>query len=353
MLRVAQIKSWNCGCTQRECLHIAVQNLEKARWMGSWLLSRAEQDLYFNNADNLARCNQLRRSQDEDRSMDVKVSAAKQIRGSVRTAGDKSVSHRYAMLAGIAEGTSEFENFSSSADCASTLGCMEARGREGAAQRQPRGGGRSWRRIVGSGTGAGLRQQRLDDAHVERRAGGATFYQRDDRRRFAEQASDAPGDRPSAEDGSKDRLARWLRAADDSWREAEGDGVSAAGGQRPGEELRAAGRAVCRRRDHGDRAGAHARSHRAGAQGIRRRGAPRRRSRECPWRPAVAGREGICAGRPVVGHVLFVRGGTVSGIVAGGGFGAAEPDPLRSAGCALRHGRENSTSSRWRSSTAS
>ncbi|HVJ06131.1 MAG TPA: 3-phosphoshikimate 1-carboxyvinyltransferase [Candidatus Saccharimonadales bacterium] len=60
--------------------------------------------------------------------MDVKVGAATQIHGSVRTAGDKSVSHRYAMLAGIAEGTSEFENFSSSADCASTLGCMEALG---------------------------------------------------------------------------------------------------------------------------------------------------------------------------------------------------------------------------------
>ena len=60
--------------------------------------------------------------------MDVRVRAAKQIQGSVRTAGDKSVSHRYAMLAGIAEGTSEFENFSTSADCASTLGCMEAMG---------------------------------------------------------------------------------------------------------------------------------------------------------------------------------------------------------------------------------
>ena len=60
--------------------------------------------------------------------MDVKVSAAKQICGSVRTGGDKSVSHRYAMLAGIAEGTSEFENFSSSADCASTLSCMEGLG---------------------------------------------------------------------------------------------------------------------------------------------------------------------------------------------------------------------------------
>jgi len=60
--------------------------------------------------------------------MDVTVNPAKQIRGSVRTAGDKSVSHRYAMLAGIAEGTSEFDNFSTSADCASTLGCMEALG---------------------------------------------------------------------------------------------------------------------------------------------------------------------------------------------------------------------------------
>jgi len=60
--------------------------------------------------------------------MDVKVRAARQVRGSVRTAGDKSVSHRYAMLAGLAEGTSEFENFSSSADCASTLACMAAMG---------------------------------------------------------------------------------------------------------------------------------------------------------------------------------------------------------------------------------
>ena len=60
--------------------------------------------------------------------MDVRVGAAKQIRGSLRTAGDKSVSHRYALLAGIAEGTSEFENFSSSADCASSLACMEALG---------------------------------------------------------------------------------------------------------------------------------------------------------------------------------------------------------------------------------
>ena len=154
--------------------------------------------------------------------MDVRVSAAKQIRGSVRTAGDKSVSHRYAMLAGIAEGTSEFENFSTSADCASTLACMEALGAE--VRRQGNhvevdgvGGA-----VAGSRARAGLRQQRLDHAHVERRGGGATIHQRDERRRVAEQASDAPGDRAAATDGRKDRIARWLRAADDPWRRLKG-----------------------------------------------------------------------------------------------------------------------------------
>src|SRR5262249_50418267 len=40
----------------------------------------------------------------------------------------KSISHRYAMLAGIAEGPSRIENYSTGADCASTLGCMRALG---------------------------------------------------------------------------------------------------------------------------------------------------------------------------------------------------------------------------------
>jgi 3-phosphoshikimate 1-carboxyvinyltransferase len=42
--------------------------------------------------------------------------------------GDKSISHRYAMLAGIAEGTSRLTNFSTGADPHSSLGCMEAMG---------------------------------------------------------------------------------------------------------------------------------------------------------------------------------------------------------------------------------
>ena len=46
------------------------------------------------------------------------------IAGTLRLPGDKSISHRYAMLAGIAEGTTQLENFSTGADCASTLECL-------------------------------------------------------------------------------------------------------------------------------------------------------------------------------------------------------------------------------------
>jgi 3-phosphoshikimate 1-carboxyvinyltransferase len=48
----------------------------------------------------------------------------------VRIPGDKSISHRYAMLAAIAEGTSRFHNFSAARDCESTLGCVGAMGCE-------------------------------------------------------------------------------------------------------------------------------------------------------------------------------------------------------------------------------
>ena len=56
------------------------------------------------------------------------IRPARNIYGSLKLPGDKSISHRYAMLAAFAEGTSKFTNFSTGADCASTLGCMEALG---------------------------------------------------------------------------------------------------------------------------------------------------------------------------------------------------------------------------------
>ena len=58
----------------------------------------------------------------------VVVRPARTVRGSVELPGDKSISHRYGMLAGIAEGTSRIENYSTGADCASTLSCMRALG---------------------------------------------------------------------------------------------------------------------------------------------------------------------------------------------------------------------------------
>ena len=56
------------------------------------------------------------------------VRPARTVRGSVQLPGDKSISHRYAMLAGIAEGRSRLENYSTGADCASTLGCLRSLG---------------------------------------------------------------------------------------------------------------------------------------------------------------------------------------------------------------------------------
>jgi 3-phosphoshikimate 1-carboxyvinyltransferase len=56
------------------------------------------------------------------------IRPARNVLGSLRLPGDKSISHRYAMLGAFAEGVSRFTNFSTGADCASTLACMQALG---------------------------------------------------------------------------------------------------------------------------------------------------------------------------------------------------------------------------------
>lgn len=56
------------------------------------------------------------------------VRPAKNILGALRLPGDKSISHRYAMLAAIAQGTTKLANFSTGADCASTLACVQQLG---------------------------------------------------------------------------------------------------------------------------------------------------------------------------------------------------------------------------------
>ena len=56
------------------------------------------------------------------------VAAGGCVRGDVTVPGDKSVSHRAVLLGGIAEGTTEVENFLESEDCLATLNAMRAMG---------------------------------------------------------------------------------------------------------------------------------------------------------------------------------------------------------------------------------
>ena len=56
------------------------------------------------------------------------VPRVSRVAGCVRVPGDKSVSHRYAMLAGIADGVSRLHGYAPGADCAATLACLAALG---------------------------------------------------------------------------------------------------------------------------------------------------------------------------------------------------------------------------------
>src|ERR1043165_7979646 len=58
----------------------------------------------------------------------MKLNRARQIDGRLRLPGDKSISHRAALIAALARGSSEISNFSTARDCASTLGCLRSLG---------------------------------------------------------------------------------------------------------------------------------------------------------------------------------------------------------------------------------
>ena len=58
----------------------------------------------------------------------MRVEPVTRLVGHMAVPGDKSISHRYAMLGAIAEGTTRLENYSTGRDCASTLACMRALG---------------------------------------------------------------------------------------------------------------------------------------------------------------------------------------------------------------------------------
>lgn len=66
----------------------------------------------------------------ESKDSTVVVRPARNVAGALRLPGDKSISHRYAMLAAVAEGTTRLGNFSTGGDCASTLACLATLGAE-------------------------------------------------------------------------------------------------------------------------------------------------------------------------------------------------------------------------------
>ena len=58
----------------------------------------------------------------------VVVRPAGRVRGHVTIPGDKSISHRYALLAALADGPSTISGYAPGADCATTLACLAALG---------------------------------------------------------------------------------------------------------------------------------------------------------------------------------------------------------------------------------
>ncbi len=83
----------------------------------------------------------------------MRIHPARSFRGRFHLPGDKSISHRAAILGAMAEGETRIHNFASAADCASTLGCLRALGveveREGTEVRVRGHGLEAWRAPAG------------------------------------------------------------------------------------------------------------------------------------------------------------------------------------------------------------
>ncbi len=58
----------------------------------------------------------------------MKIQPAENLQGTINLPGDKSISHRAALFSAMARGETRIENFATSADCASTLSCLEQLG---------------------------------------------------------------------------------------------------------------------------------------------------------------------------------------------------------------------------------
>ena len=138
--------------------------------------------------------------------MNLLIHPTQELYGSTAVPGDKSISHRAAMFAALAEGRSHVRNFLPGGDCQATLGVLRAWASPSTEVspsellHRRRGAARPAR----AGRAAGLRQLRHDHAADGRPAGRAALLQRAQRQPPVDQAPHGPRRRAAAPDGRSD-----------------------------------------------------------------------------------------------------------------------------------------------------
>ncbi len=279
--------------------------------------------------------------------MQKTISPASCITGSISLPGDKSISHRYAMLAAIAEGETRISNYSSGADCHSTLGCVRALGIEvegSGAEFVIHGRGLDGLRQPAAGLDAG------NSGSTIRMLSGILAAQPFRSRIFGDESlTRRPMQRimkPLAQMGAQIQAARrQISSARNRRRPAAPHRVRAARAQRAGEDVRPVRRPLRRGRNRGHRAGTFARPHRDRSPRVRRRSYVSRADAS----PSRAGRGSpgatlVVPVRPLFGSLLSGRGADGPGFAPGHPRRGSEPHPLRAAGFSGGDGREDSHS---------
>ena len=100
----------------------------------------------------------------------VTVQPTARVRGRIRLPGDKSISHRYALLGALATGTTTIDGYSTGGDCASTLRCLGGLGVEIDRAPSPSGQG-----LTVTLVGRGLGGLRAPDAPLDAGNSGSTM----------------------------------------------------------------------------------------------------------------------------------------------------------------------------------
>lgn len=99
----------------------------------------------------------------------IVVAPAMRVGGTIHVPGDKSISHRYALLAAIAEGRTVIRHYAPGADCASTLACLASLGVSIERHQVPTG------EPLVAITGRGLRGLRASNAPLDCGNSGSTM----------------------------------------------------------------------------------------------------------------------------------------------------------------------------------